>query len=155
VKNNKKINIKDLDGYIIYGNKVSAWDNTAHAFKDGNLCGKPSLADNFAKFQGIDEVGCKDCLKLLKQQEEFKNLFKVNEIQTKSITITISISENENIVDFMRRATYKILTNRYRANKLAEDMNITEAMLSRFLNGKNVSQEFFIKWFAFFFPKNK
>ena len=59
MKKNKKINIKDLDGYIIYGNKVSAWDNTAHAFKDGNLCGKPSLADNFAKFQGGIINGCR------------------------------------------------------------------------------------------------
>jgi hypothetical protein len=64
----EKVNIKELGtGYMIFGNKGNVWNNTAHAYKSGtgNLCGTPALSSNHAKYEGIEEVGCPECLKLI------------------------------------------------------------------------------------------
>ena len=66
----EKVNIKELGtGYMIFGNKGNVWNNTAHAYKSGtgNLCGTPALSSNHAKYEGIEEVGCPECLKLIKK----------------------------------------------------------------------------------------
>jgi hypothetical protein len=61
----KKVNIKTLGpDYSIFGNKGNVWSGTAHAYKSGtgNLCGTPALSSNHARYEGIDEVGCPECL---------------------------------------------------------------------------------------------
>jgi hypothetical protein len=66
----EKINIKTLGSeYSIFGNKGNVWNNTAHAYKSGtgNLCGTPALSSNHARYEGIEEVGCPECLKLIKK----------------------------------------------------------------------------------------
>jgi hypothetical protein len=66
----EKVNIKELgSGYFIFGNKGNVWSGTAHAYKSGtgNLCGTPALSSNHARYEGIEEVGCPECLKLIKK----------------------------------------------------------------------------------------
>jgi hypothetical protein len=61
----EKINIKELgQEFSIFGNKGNVWSGTAHAYKNGvgNLCGTPALSSNHARYEGIDEVGCPECL---------------------------------------------------------------------------------------------
>lgn len=63
-----KINIKNLGPeYSIFGNRGNVWSDTAHAYKSGvgNLCGTPALSSNHARYEGIEEVGCVECLKIL------------------------------------------------------------------------------------------
>jgi hypothetical protein len=65
-----RINIKELGNeYMIFGNKGNVWTNTAHAYKlgVGNLCGTPALSSNHARYDGIEEVGCIECLNKLKE----------------------------------------------------------------------------------------
>lgn len=65
-------------------------------------------------------------------------------------TMTIYLSDDKNIVDFMRLMTTSRLNKRYKMTHLAEDMKVKYSMLYRFMNGKPVGQEFFIAWFNFF-----
>ena len=56
--------VKDLKpGFSIYGNKGNVWGNTAHIYQygNGNLCGTPALASNWARIEGLTECGCKEC----------------------------------------------------------------------------------------------
>ena len=67
----EKVNINTLGSeYSIFGNKGNVWSNTAHAYKSGvgNLCGTPALSSNHASYSGIEEVGCPECLKVLKNE---------------------------------------------------------------------------------------
>ena len=69
----KKIHIKELGAsYSIFGNKDNVWTNTAHAYKSGvgNICGTPALSSNHARYEGIEEVGCPECLKKLAEEEK-------------------------------------------------------------------------------------
>jgi hypothetical protein len=69
----KKVNIKDLGaGYSIFGNKGNVWSDTAHAYKSGvgNICGTPALSSNHARYEGIEEVGCPECLAKLAEEAE-------------------------------------------------------------------------------------
>ena len=64
----ENININQLSKeFSIYGNKGNVWGNTAHAYKssNGNLCGTPALATNWARIEGVTEVGCPKCLEIL------------------------------------------------------------------------------------------
>ena len=70
--NLKKINIRELSSeYFIYGNKGNVWSNTAHAYKtgfgedNGNLSKTPALANNHARWNDIQEVGCIECLEII------------------------------------------------------------------------------------------
>jgi hypothetical protein len=68
----EKVNIKTLGSeYSIFGNKGNVWNNTAHAYKSGtgNLCGTPALSSNHARLNGIEEVGCVECLKKLSEDK--------------------------------------------------------------------------------------
>jgi hypothetical protein len=68
----KNVSIKDLGSeYSIFGNKGNVWSNTAHAYKSGtgNLCGTPALSSNHAHYEGIEEVGCKECLMKLSEEQ--------------------------------------------------------------------------------------
>ena len=68
----KKVNIKELGKeFSIFGNKGNVWSDTAHAYRTGlgNLCGTPALSSNHARYAGIEEVGCPECLKVLADYE--------------------------------------------------------------------------------------
>ena len=61
----KNVNIKDLGNeYSIFGGKGNVWSNTAHAYKSGtgNLCNTPALSNNWAAIEGVEHLGCSDCL---------------------------------------------------------------------------------------------
>jgi hypothetical protein len=69
----KKVHIKELGAsYSIFGNKGNVWNNTAHAYKSGvgNICGTPALSTNHARYEGIEEVGCEECLAKLAEEAE-------------------------------------------------------------------------------------
>jgi hypothetical protein len=69
----KKVNIKVLGNeYSIFGNKGNVWSGTAHAYKSGtgNLCGTPALSTNHARYEGIEEVGCPECLAKLAEENK-------------------------------------------------------------------------------------
>jgi hypothetical protein len=66
----EKVNIKTLGNeFSIFGNKGNVWSDTAHAYKSGhgNLCGTPALSSNHARINGVEIVGCPECLKILKE----------------------------------------------------------------------------------------
>ena len=70
----KKVSIKELGlNYMIFGNKGNVWSGTAHAYKSGigNICGTPALSTNHARIEGIEEVGCEDCLEKLKEEGKY------------------------------------------------------------------------------------
>jgi len=51
-------------GYTIFGNKGNVWSDTAHIYESGkgNMCGTPALSTNWAKIEGVEQIGCKICL---------------------------------------------------------------------------------------------
>jgi hypothetical protein len=57
-------------GYYMFGNKGAVWSNTVHIAKSGpgTLCGTPMLSGNHAKYEGVQEIGCKECLTIYKQE---------------------------------------------------------------------------------------
>jgi hypothetical protein len=69
----KKVSIKVLGSeYSIFGNKGNVWSGTAHAYKNGvgNICGTPALSTNHARYEGIEEVGCPECLAKLAEENK-------------------------------------------------------------------------------------
>jgi hypothetical protein len=69
------MNIKTLNkDQMIYGNKGNVWTNTAHIYQSGkgNLCGTPALATNWARLEGVTEVGCPECLRRLEEDKIMK-----------------------------------------------------------------------------------
>ena len=60
-----RVNVADLKpGHMIYGNKGNVWGDTAHIYKsgEGNLCGTPALATNWARIENVQTIGCPGCL---------------------------------------------------------------------------------------------
>jgi hypothetical protein len=65
------MNIKDLkSGYSIFGNKGNVWNNTAHIYKSGvgNLCNTPALSTNHAYYEGVEHIGCVECLEVYQNE---------------------------------------------------------------------------------------
>jgi hypothetical protein len=65
------MNIKDLkSGYSIFGNKGNVWSNTAHIYKSGvgNLCNTPALSTNHAYYEGVEYIGCVECLEVYQNE---------------------------------------------------------------------------------------
>jgi hypothetical protein len=65
----KKNDLKN--GFWIFGNKGNVWSNTAHIFTSpasSTLCGTPMLSNNWAKLDGVEEIGCEKCLKIYNQK---------------------------------------------------------------------------------------
>ena len=54
------------------------------------------------------------------------------------------------LTEWMRTQTLMKLNERFRATHLADEMQVTSAQMSRFLNGKSINQEFINKWFNYF-----
>jgi hypothetical protein len=65
-------------------------------------------------------------------------------------TMTIYLSNDNNIVDWLRTMTTSKLNKRYNMKHLSEDMKVNYSMLYRFMKGKPVGQDFFIAWFNYF-----
>jgi len=60
-----RVNVADLKpGHMIFGNKGNVWNDTAHIYKsgEGNLCGTPALSTNWARIEGVETIGCPNCL---------------------------------------------------------------------------------------------
>jgi hypothetical protein len=66
----KKADLKN--GYSIFGNKGNVWNNGCHISKDGfnpnTLCGVPMLSNNWARIEGVEEIGCPECIRLYNEQ---------------------------------------------------------------------------------------
>ena len=60
----------------IFGNKGNVWNNTCHIYQCGvgNLCGTPALSTNWARIEGVKEIGCPECLKALTNREHRDNV---------------------------------------------------------------------------------
>ena len=68
-----RVNVADLKpGYSIFGNKGNVWSDTAHIYKsgEGNLCGTPALSNNWARIEGVKTIGCPECLKRYKTEQQ-------------------------------------------------------------------------------------
>lgn len=64
-------------------------------------------------------------------------------------SMTIYLSDGENIRDFIRKELESLLVRRYKMTHMAEDIGVNYSMLYRFMNGKSVSEEFYIKAFKY------
>jgi len=64
-------------------------------------------------------------------------------------SMTIYLSDGENIRDFIHRELESRLSKRYRMTHLAEDMNLNYYTLTRFMKGNGVGDEFYIQAFNF------
>lgn len=66
--------MKLQEGYYLFGNKGNVWSKTAHIAKNDwsgrTLCGTPMLSNNWVRIEGITEPGCRDCIRLYKEQTE-------------------------------------------------------------------------------------
>jgi len=62
-----RVNVSDLKpGHSIFGNKGNVWSDTAHISKSDSsgrtLCGVPMLSSNWARIEGVETIGCPNCL---------------------------------------------------------------------------------------------
>lgn len=64
-------------------------------------------------------------------------------------SMTVYLSDGENIREFIQRELDSLLTKRYKMTHMAEDMGLNYSMLYRFMNGKSVSEEFYIQAFKY------
>jgi hypothetical protein len=61
--------------YYMFGNKGALWSNTAHIAQSGSfsgrtLCETPMLSTNWCRIEGVEEIGCPECLEKYKQMTE-------------------------------------------------------------------------------------
>jgi hypothetical protein len=70
-----------------------------------------------------------------------------NQSQMKSMTIYLS--DGENIRDFIHKELRSRLSKRYKMTHLAEDMNLRYYTLNRFMRGQGAGDEFYIQAFNF------
>lgn len=61
--------------------------------------------------------------------------------------MTIYLSENQDVSDWMRKEITAMLGKRYKLTHLSEDMNVNYAKLYRFMRGKNVGTEIYDSFF--------
>jgi len=61
--------------------------------------------------------------------------------------VTIYLSEQQELSDWMRREITGMLGKRYKLTHLSEDMNVNYAKLYRFMRGKNVGTEIYDSFF--------
>ena len=65
-------------------------------------------------------------------------------------SILIDLKEDQNIRDWMIEQTNRIITRRYKAVHVAEDLGVYPSKIHRFLKGENVNNEFYNKWFEWY-----
>jgi hypothetical protein len=60
------MNVNQLKpNHYIFGNKGNVWSNSAHIAKSGEsttMCDTPMLSNNWANIEGVDNIGCPECL---------------------------------------------------------------------------------------------
>ena len=61
--------------------------------------------------------------------------------------VTIYLSEDEHISDWMRKEITGMLSKRYKLTHLSEDMGVNYAKLYRFMRGRNVTTEIYDSFF--------
>jgi hypothetical protein len=61
--------------------------------------------------------------------------------------VTIYLSEQQELSDWMRKEMTNMLGKRYKLTHLSEDMNVNYAKLYRFMRGKNVGTELYDSFF--------
>ena len=61
--------------------------------------------------------------------------------------VTIYLSDDQQISDWMRKEIRSKLSKRYKLTHLSEDMNVNYAKLYRFMRGKNVTTEIYDSFF--------
>ena len=61
--------------------------------------------------------------------------------------VTIYLSDNQELSDWMRKEITAMLGKRYKLTHLSEDMNVNYAKLYRFMRGKNVGTEIYDSFF--------
>jgi len=61
--------------------------------------------------------------------------------------VTIYLSDDQQISDWMRKEIRSKLSKRYKLTHLSEDMNVNYAKLYRFMRGKNVTTEIYDNFF--------
>lgn len=64
-------------------------------------------------------------------------------------SMMIYLSDGEDVRDFIRKELESLLTKRYKMTHMAEDMGLNYSMLYRFMNGKSVSEDFYIQAFKY------
>jgi len=69
-------------------------------------------------------------------------------------SILIDLDHDQSIKDWMIDKTKRMLSNRYKAVHMAEDMGVYPSKIHRFLKGMNVNDQFYQSWFEWY-AKNK
>jgi hypothetical protein len=68
--------------------------------------------------------------------------------------LTIYLSEEQQLSDWMRREIKLKLSKRYKLTHLSEDMNVNYAKLYRFMQGRNVTTEIYDSFFRVYLRQN-
>ena len=68
----------------------------------------------------------------------------------KKVNINKYIDSDKTLSSWMREESMSLLSKRYTQTHMAEDIGVSDAVLSRFLNGHSVNEKFISKWFEFF-----
>jgi hypothetical protein len=65
-KVNNRLKISDLKYYhYAFGGRGDVWSDTAHIAQSGEyntMCGRPMLSSNWVKIEGVEYIGCPECL---------------------------------------------------------------------------------------------
>jgi predicted transcriptional regulator len=64
--------------------------------------------------------------------------------------LNINLNDHKTLTAWMRSESKKMLSKRYKQTHMAEDMGVSDAMMSRFMRGHPVNEKFINKWFDFF-----
>ena len=67
--------------------------------------------------------------------------------------LTIYLSEDQQLSDWMRREIRGKLSKRYKLTHLSEDMGVNYAKLYRFMQGRNVTTEIYDSFFRVYLSK--
>jgi hypothetical protein len=68
------------------------------------------------------------------------------------VSINIYFKDTDiNIKKWMINETTSRISNRYKQIHIAEDIGVNTTQLWRFMNDKKVSEDFYIKWFKWYY----
>lgn len=60
--------------HFLFGGKGDVWTNNAHIAKSGfhstTLCGRAMLSTNWVAFEGIENPGCQECIKIYNENKD-------------------------------------------------------------------------------------
>jgi len=61
--------------HYMFGGKGDVWSDTAHIAKSGEpvtMCGRPMLSRNWVDIEGVEHIGCCECIAAYQQLEAAK-----------------------------------------------------------------------------------